>query len=234
MTATTTELLPNYLDVTKLAVTGFLSRYREPTLTAYTLDLRTFLGWCHSHDLDMLRVTRAELELYVRYLESRGYAPATVARRFGTIATFFKYAVIDELIPSNPAVAVTHPRWHGKARNAPCCIHSSSRRCCQPPGRPARSTMPWFAFSGCSVFASVRLATRTSPTSGTSPATSCSTSSAKEPSRPTSRCRFRSYARSGKRPTADRQGRSCVPDLDEGWTAPPPAAPLPASRPPPG
>jgi len=118
MSTPTTDVLPNYLDVTKLAVTGFLARYREPTLTAYTLDLRTFMGWCRSHDVDMLHATRAELELYVRYLESRGYAAATVARRFGTIATFFKFAVIDELIPANPSVAVTRPKvtWEGQKR----------------------------------------------------------------------------------------------------------------------
>jgi integrase/recombinase XerD len=75
-------------------------------------------GWCHSNNLDMLHASRAELELYVRYLVSRGYAPATVARRFGTSATFFKYAVIDELIPANPAVAVTRPKvaWEGQKR----------------------------------------------------------------------------------------------------------------------
>jgi site-specific recombinase XerC len=118
MTTTTTELLPNYLDVTKLAVTGFLARYRQPTLGAYTLDLRTFLAWCRSNELEMLRVSRAELEMYVRHLESRGHAPATVARRFGTVATFLKYAVIDELIPANPAVAVTRPKvnWEGQKR----------------------------------------------------------------------------------------------------------------------
>ena len=47
---TTTELVPGYLDVTKLAVGSFLARYREPTLTAYTQDLRVFLGWCQTHD----------------------------------------------------------------------------------------------------------------------------------------------------------------------------------------
>jgi site-specific recombinase XerD len=73
----TTELLPSYLDVTKLAVASFLARYREPTLTAYTQDLKAFLGWCRLYDLEVLRVTRGELELYVRHLESRGYAAAT-------------------------------------------------------------------------------------------------------------------------------------------------------------
>jgi site-specific recombinase XerD len=88
MTTTTTELVPTYLDLTRLALGSFLARYRQPTLTAYTQDLRAFLGWCQTYDREPLRVTRGELEMYVRTMESRGYAAATVARRFGTVATF--------------------------------------------------------------------------------------------------------------------------------------------------
>jgi hypothetical protein len=36
----------------------------------------------------------------VRHLESRGYAAATMARRFGTVATCYKYAVIGGVIPA--------------------------------------------------------------------------------------------------------------------------------------
>jgi hypothetical protein len=49
MTTTTTELVPSYLDVTRLAVGSFLARYREPTLTAYTQDLKAYLGWCQTY-----------------------------------------------------------------------------------------------------------------------------------------------------------------------------------------
>jgi hypothetical protein len=45
MTAAT-DLLPSYRDVTRLAIASFLVRYREPTLTAYTQDLKAYLGWC--------------------------------------------------------------------------------------------------------------------------------------------------------------------------------------------
>ncbi len=94
---TTTELVPSYLDVTRLAVGSFLARYRESTLSAYTQDLRVLLGWCQTHDRESLRVT---------------------ARRFGTVATFYKYAVIDGLIPASPAAAVTRPKvaWEGQKR----------------------------------------------------------------------------------------------------------------------
>jgi integrase/recombinase XerD len=117
-TTTTTELLPGNLDLTRLTVTSFLARYREPTLTAYTQDLKAFLGWCRTYDRDVLRISRGELELYVRYLEGRGYAAATVARRFGTVATFYKYAVIDGVIPNDPATAVSRPKvsWEGQKR----------------------------------------------------------------------------------------------------------------------
>jgi hypothetical protein len=71
MTTTTTasELVPGYVDVTRLAVASFLARYREPTLTAYTQDLKAFLGWCQTFDREVLRITWGELEMYVRYLE---------------------------------------------------------------------------------------------------------------------------------------------------------------------
>ena len=41
-----------------------------------------------------------------------------MARRFGTVATFYKYAVIDGTIPANPAAAVTRPKvsWEGQKR----------------------------------------------------------------------------------------------------------------------
>jgi hypothetical protein len=48
MTTTTSTLVLDYPDVTRLAVASFLARYREPTLTAYTQDLKAYLGWCQA------------------------------------------------------------------------------------------------------------------------------------------------------------------------------------------
>lgn len=113
-----TEIVASYVDVTKMALVSFLARYREPTLTAYTVDLRLFIHWCRDHDVEPLRITRGAPEMYVRHLEGVGYAPATIARRFNTVASFFRYAVIDGIIPANPADAVTRPKvaWEGQRR----------------------------------------------------------------------------------------------------------------------
>jgi site-specific recombinase XerD len=112
------ELILGYLDVTKLALATFLARYREPTLGSYQVDLRCYLRWCAEVDVEPLRITRGQLELYLRRLEASEYAPATIARRFTTVAVFLKYAVIDGHIPVNPADAVTRPKvdWQGQKR----------------------------------------------------------------------------------------------------------------------
>jgi site-specific recombinase XerD len=143
------ELVPIDRDATtRVAVASFLARFREPTLTAYRVDLRIFLGWCRSLEVEPLRVTRGQLEMYLRALEGCGYAPATVARRFTTVATFFHYAVVDELIATNPAAAVSRPRvaWEGQRRTV---LHPlefaallTTARAATPP------SMPWSRCSG--------------------------------------------------------------------------------------
>jgi len=73
------------MEPSDVAVAGFLARYREPTLSAYCRDLRCFWQWCADHQVEPLAVRRPHLELYLRELEQRGYAPATVSRRLSTV-----------------------------------------------------------------------------------------------------------------------------------------------------
>jgi integrase/recombinase XerD len=98
------------LDPTGLAIAGFLARYRGSTLRDYRTDLSTYLDWCRTNSLPPLQATRPHLELYVRWLEQRGWASSTVARRFGTVALFYRYAVLDELMAKDPAVNVARPQ----------------------------------------------------------------------------------------------------------------------------
>ena len=70
------------------AITGFLAGYGDTTREAYSLDLRQWLGWCLSHELEVFGVKRAHIELFARSLEEDGKARATVGRRLSTIAGF--------------------------------------------------------------------------------------------------------------------------------------------------
>ena len=105
-------------DPTQMAALSFLARYRGDTLRAYTQDLRIFLGWCAERDVEPLQALRPHLELYLRWMEQRGLAPATIGRRFTTVAGFFRYAVIDGHCDKDPSLAVTRPRvpWEGQRR----------------------------------------------------------------------------------------------------------------------
>jgi integrase/recombinase XerD len=109
---------PSSPDVTDYALASFLARYRGATLRAYKQDLLAFLRWCATRQLEPLQVQRPHLELYLRWMEQQELAPATIGRRFGTVAGFFRYAVLDGHLPDNPALAVTRPRvsWEGQRR----------------------------------------------------------------------------------------------------------------------
>jgi integrase/recombinase XerD len=105
-------------DQTSYAVASFLARYRDLTLRAYRQDMLAFLRWCSERHLAPLQAERPHLELYLRWMEGAGLAPATIGRRFGTVAGFYKYAALDGHIATNPTLAVTRPRvaWEGQRR----------------------------------------------------------------------------------------------------------------------
>ena len=63
------------------AIAGFLAGYGTSTRDAYGLDLRQWLRWCASHELEVFAVKRAHIELFARNHEQEGKARATVARR---------------------------------------------------------------------------------------------------------------------------------------------------------
>ena len=100
----------------ELAVAGFLARYRGLTLIEFRRDMAIFLDWCDRHSLPPLQATRPHLELYIRWMQThcsaktgQPWASSTIARRWGTVSLFYKYAAIDDLVPKNPAAHIDTP-----------------------------------------------------------------------------------------------------------------------------
>lgn len=98
------------MDPLQLATMGFLARYKGRTLEAYTLDLRSYFGWCATHGLAPLQATRPHLELFIRWMEQVPYSSATINRRFNTVALFYKYALRDDIIAKDPAAYIDRPK----------------------------------------------------------------------------------------------------------------------------
>lgn len=96
--------------VLRLAVAAYLARFRGQSRLHTESDLRGFMDWCESRDLDPLAATRPHIELYVRRLEEvRRYRPSTVSRRTSVVAGFYRTCVIDAVLEHSPAEYVRRP-----------------------------------------------------------------------------------------------------------------------------
>ena len=100
------------LDEAQLAAVSFLARYGGRTLEAYRQDLRGFFQWASDHNIEVLRATRAHIEMFRTWMEQRGLAASTIDRRLSTVCGFYRFAHIDGRIGSNPAQYVRRPQVH--------------------------------------------------------------------------------------------------------------------------
>ncbi|WP_220490745.1 phage integrase N-terminal SAM-like domain-containing protein [Tessaracoccus sp. MC1627] len=103
MTSLEPILFPVLLDAATdplvRAVAAYLARYRGQTRVHTESDLRSFLVWCRERCVDPLGASRAQVELYVRWMqEVRHFQPSTVSRRVSVIAGFYRTCVIDQVI----------------------------------------------------------------------------------------------------------------------------------------
>lgn len=96
--------------VLRLAVAAYLARFKGQSRVHTESDLRGYLLWCESRQLDPLVATRPQIELYVRWLqEIRRHRPATVSRRVSVVAGFYRTCVIDDVLEHSPAEYVRRP-----------------------------------------------------------------------------------------------------------------------------
>lgn len=105
------------MDAEQRAVLAFLARHTGKTVDNYKADLKVFHEFCRSHNLpSMLRADSTFCQLYVRWLENRGLAPATINRRIGTLRGFYKQAMRDDAITKDPTLDLAVPRIDHEAQ----------------------------------------------------------------------------------------------------------------------
>lgn len=114
MTSPDPVLFPVLLDASTdpllKAVAAYLARYRGQTRVHTESDLRAYLVWCRERGVEPLSASRAQIELYVRWMqEIRHLQPSTVSRRVSVMAGFYRTCVIDQVILASPADYVRRP-----------------------------------------------------------------------------------------------------------------------------
>lgn len=102
---------PDAMTPAQLAAVSFLARYAGSTHSMYASQLRRWFEWCQVRDLDpLVGIQRAHVELYIRHLGECGLMASSVNSSMHAVRGFFKFAHIDGLIMSDPAVYARLPK----------------------------------------------------------------------------------------------------------------------------
>lgn len=96
---------PDQMTPAQLAAVSYLARYSGQTHTLYAYQLRCWFAWCEERSLDpSVGIQRAHVELYIRHLVERGLMASSDNTMMHAVRGFFRFAHIDGLIVSDPAV----------------------------------------------------------------------------------------------------------------------------------
>ncbi|MGW5237674.1 tyrosine-type recombinase/integrase [Monashia sp. NPDC004114] len=116
MSSPTTLVLPYQpatMSTAHLAAVSYLARYAGHTHTLYAYQLRQWFSWCECNGLDpLVGIQRAHVELYIRGLGDRGLMDSSVVTMMHAVRGYFRFAHIDGLIGSDPAVYARLPKVH--------------------------------------------------------------------------------------------------------------------------
>jgi integrase/recombinase XerD len=85
-------------------------RLAEHTLESYARDLAGLAAFAEGEQRALDRLTRRELEAYVRTLMSEGKSPRSVARLVACVRGFYRFLVLHQHIAENPALDLGAPR----------------------------------------------------------------------------------------------------------------------------
>jgi integrase/recombinase XerD len=90
----------------------WLCRYKASTQRTYAVYLPRWADWCAAHGLDPLTAHRADVELWLHAVADSGLSRASVAAHFDTVASIYRLAYVEELIPTNPCARIPRPKVH--------------------------------------------------------------------------------------------------------------------------
>jgi len=102
----TVEAVIEHIDTFATSLTGV----SPSTASVYRRDLVAFTSWLDDAGIGSLAdVDRRVVRRYLAFLDQRGYARRTIARKMSAIRRFFRWARIDGLVEDDPTVGLSTP-----------------------------------------------------------------------------------------------------------------------------
>jgi len=84
----------------------FLTREKkssENTVSSYMRDVNQYFQWLESEGLPAEKATQADVDRYIKYLNSLGKSAATVTRSLASLKSFYSYLQENHAVNANPA-----------------------------------------------------------------------------------------------------------------------------------
>lgn len=83
----------------------------QNTIEAYRSDLYLLADFLLKLEIsEITLIKRLHLNMYIKSLHDKNYAPFSVARQIASIKGFFRWASVSEVIVNNPALAIEQPK----------------------------------------------------------------------------------------------------------------------------
>jgi integrase/recombinase XerD len=104
---------PATMSTAQLAAVSYLARYSGRTHVLYSFQLGQWFSWCEGNALDpLVGIQRAHVEVYIRQLGEHGLMDSSVVTMMHAVRGYFRFAHVDGLIGSDPAVYARLPTIH--------------------------------------------------------------------------------------------------------------------------
>ena len=135
--------LPPESDTLRRALAAYLARFKGHSRLHTECDMRVYLTWCRSHDLDPLTAQRPHLELYTHWMQEAGrYKPSTVSRLLPHVRHRRRADPLAGRTRPTPKRAhrITHPRTDATAVRSHARLRPRS-----PPTRTTSRSSPCWA-----------------------------------------------------------------------------------------
>ena len=88
-----------------------LSSLSDPTREAYASDVAQFLTWADRGGCpDPAHIDRRTLRRYLAYLDTRGFAPASIARKAAALRSYLRYLRRHGVIDTDPSTTMRTPK----------------------------------------------------------------------------------------------------------------------------
>lgn len=80
------------------------------TLDAYGRDLDQFTTWLKPVQIELMQVSREDIQRYLSECAARGVMPRTTARQLSSLRRFYRYLLREEKIDRDPTAEIESPR----------------------------------------------------------------------------------------------------------------------------